>query len=196
MKQLLIALNIVLLVLVGVLFYLHFDSKNKTTQSAASTPAKITSAAPLRIAYFEMDSVQASYTYFKDVLSELKTKENAMTSELAGMERMYQQKVSAWQQKGPTMSQTEANAAQRENAQMQQNYQARKQTLEEGYTRQSMEYKKNIKEKIEDYLQEFNKDKKYSYVFSYEPELIYYRDTAMNITKELITGLNATYKKK
>ncbi len=196
MKQLFIALNIVLLVLVGILFYLHFDSRNKLQKPAASTTNKVPSATETRIAYFEMDSIQASYEYFKDVLSELKTKENTMNNELAGLEKVYQQKVSAWQQKGPSMSQTEANAAQRENSQMQQNYQMRKQTLEEGYTRQSLEYKKNIKQKIEEFLLDYNKDKKYTYILSYEPELIYYRDTAMNITKDLISGLNATYKKK
>ena len=196
MKQLFIALNIVLLVLVGILFSLHFDNKNKIVKAAAATNTKPVPTSSLTIAYFEMDSVQANYNYFKDALSQLKKKESVMNDELAGMERTYQQKVTAWQQKGPTMSQTEANAAQRENAQMQQNYQVRKQNLEEAYTKQSMEFRKNIKQKIEEYLQEYNKDKNYSYILSYEPDFIYYRDTTMNITKDLVTGLNATYKKK
>ena len=196
MKQLFIALNIVLLVLVAILFYLFFDAKNKLAKPAASNPKLTTTPTQsLRIAYFEMDSVQANYDYFKDVISQLKKKETAMNTELAGMEKAYQQKVSAWQQKGQTMSQIEMNAAQKENAQMQQNYQQRKQALEEGYTRQSIEFKKNIKEKIEDYLQEYNKDKNYSYILAYEPEFIYYRDTTMNITRELVSGLNAKYKK-
>ncbi|MBE7173056.1 MAG: OmpH family outer membrane protein [Williamsia sp.] len=197
MKQLLIALNIVLLILVAVLFYLHFDTKNKTAKTAASGQQTVPSAAPsMRIAYFEMDSVQANYEYFKDIIGQLKKKENAMNAELAGLEKSYQQKVSMWQQKGKNMTEIEMNAAQKENAQMQQNYQLRKQTLEEGYTRESIEYKKNIKEKIEEYLQDYNKDKNYTYILSYEPEFIYYRDTTMNITKELVTGLNAAYKKK
>lgn len=195
MKQLLIALNIVLVVLVGILFYLHFDSKNKIVKAAAVSNKNAPSSS-LTIAYFEMDSVQANYEYFKDALNQLKKKESAMNAELAGIEKTYQQKVNAWQQKGPSMSQTEANAAQRENAQMQQSYQARKQTLEESYTKQSMEFRKNIKQKIEEYLQDYNKDKNYTYILSYEPEFIYYRDTTMNITKDLISGLNATYKKK
>ena len=194
MKQLFIALNIVLLVLVAILFYLFFDTKNKLAKTTASD-RKAVPVQSMRIAYFEMDSVQANYNYFKDVISQLKKKESAMNAELASLEKSYQQKVSAWQQKGQTMSQIEMNAAQKENAQMQQNYQLRKQVLEEGYTRQSIEFKKNIKDKIEDYLQEYNKDKTYTYILAYEPEFIYYRDTTMNITKELVSGLNATYKK-
>ena len=59
-----------------------------------------------------------------------------------------------------------------------------------------MDYKKNIKNKIEEYLKEFNKDKGYSYIISYEPELMFYKDTIYNITDQLIQGLNAAYKKK
>ena len=68
MKQLFIALNIVLLVLVGILFYLHFDNKNKIVKAAA-TPTKAVPVSTLTIAYFEMDSVQANYDYFKDALA-------------------------------------------------------------------------------------------------------------------------------
>ena len=196
MKQLLIALNVVLLVLVGILFYLHFDSKNKSAKAATPDHKAVPAAQSIRIAYFEMDSVQANYDYFKDVISQLKKKENAMNAELAGLEKNYQQRVSTWQQKGKTMSEIEMNAAQQENTQMQQNYQLRKQALEEGYTRQSIEFKKTIKDKIEDYLHDYNKNKNYTYILSYEPEFIYYRDTTLNITKDLVSGLNADYKKK
>lgn len=196
MKQLFIALNIVLLILVAILFYLHFDAKNKFVKTAASEQKAPPATQSIQIAYFEMDSVQANYDYFKDVISQLKKKESAMNAELAGMEKTYQQRVNAWQQKGKNMTEIEMNAAQKENAQMQQNYQLRKQALEEGYTRQSIEFKKNIKEKIEDYLQEYNKGKNFTYILSYEPEFIYYRDTTMNITKDLVSGLNAEYKKK
>ena len=199
MKQLFIALNIVLLILVAILFYLHFDAKNKLAKATASqqkAPSSTATAQSIQIAYFEMDSVQANYDYFKDVISQLKKKENAMNAELAGLEKNYQQRVSTWQQKGKTMSEIEMNAAQQENTQMQQNYQLRKQALEEGYTRQSIEFKKTIKDKIEDYLHDYNKNKNYTYILSYEPEFIYYRDTTLNITKDLVSGLNADYKKK
>ena len=206
MKQLSFGLNIILLVLVGILFYLHFDTKNKlgrplaaagySGNSKSTTTTAGANVPGAKIAYFEMDSLQANYTYFKDALNHLKVKEQAMNAELSGLERAYQKKVSEWQHKGAAMSPAETEAAQRENAQMQQNYQARKQTLEEAFARQSMEFKKDIKKKIEDYLKEYNQDKNFSYILSYEPDFIFYRDTTCNITSDLISGLNATYKKK
>jgi outer membrane protein len=111
------------------------------------------------------------------------------------LERSYQKKINEWQQKGASMSQSEADAVQREYGQMQQNYQQRRLTLEQQLENLKMDYKKNIKTKIEDYLSQFNKDKGYAFIISYEPELMFYRDTAYNITEDLIQGLNSEYKK-
>ncbi|MFT4024048.1 MAG: OmpH family outer membrane protein [Flavihumibacter sp.] len=85
---------------------------------------------------------------------------------------------------------------QREYTQMQQNYQQRRMSLEQQLENLKMDYKKNIKTKIEGYLKEFNKNKGYSFIMSYEPELMFYKDTVYNITNQLIDGLNAEYKKK
>lgn len=201
MKQLSIALNVLVLILIGILFYLHFEGRNKPAvkELPLSSRNVVTTSSPIassKIGYFEMDSLQANYDYFKDALNHLKEKERVMNAELNSMEKDYQRKVNEWQKKGAAMSQAEADAAQRENAQLQQAYQVRKQTLEESFGKQSMEFKKDIKKKIESYLKEYNKDKNYSYILSYEPDFIFLRDTTCNITPDLVKGLNAEYKKK
>ncbi len=55
---------------------------------------------------------------------------------------------------------------------------------------------KDVKTRIEDFLKEFNSRKGYSFILASDPGLFYYRDTAYNITRELITGLNQQYSKK
>lgn len=201
MKQLSIALNVLLLILVGILFYLHFQGNSKPAmKEVPATGRNVISGNSVtpssKIGYFEMDSLQANYNYFKDALNHLKEKERVMNTELNSMEKEYQRKVNEWQKKGAAMSQAEADAAQRENAQLQQAYQVRKQTLEESFGKQSMDFKKDIKKKIENYLKEYNQDKNYSYILSYEPDFIFLRDTTCNITPDLVKGLNAEYKKK
>ena len=195
MKQLSLGINILLLVLVAILFYLHFKAKAVQPKPVAQHTSPVP-APGTRIAYFEMDSLQANYRYFKDALDQLKEKEQGMNAELAGLERAYQKKITEWQKKGTSMSQAEADAAQQENAHMQQNYQSRKQALEESFAKQSMEFKKDIKKKIVVYLKEYNRDKNYTYILSYEPDFIFYRDTTYDITPDLIAGLNSSYKKK
>ena len=48
---------------------------------------------------------------------------------------------------------------------------------------------------IKKYCLEYNKDKKYSLIIANEPGLIYYKDTAFNITSELLKGLNELFDK-
>ncbi|MEI9908824.1 MAG: OmpH family outer membrane protein [Bacteroidota bacterium] len=53
-----------------------------------------------------------------------------------------------------------------------------------------------LKTKIEEFLKEYNKTKNYSYIIVYEQGLFYYKDTAYNITADVIKGLNEMYKSK
>ena len=54
----------------------------------------------------------------------------------------------------------------------------------------------DVKAKVEIFLKEYNKNKRYSYILAYEPGFIFYRDSVYNITGDLLKGLNAEYKKK
>ncbi|MEO5889662.1 MAG: OmpH family outer membrane protein [Ferruginibacter sp.] len=199
MKQLSLILSIVAVGLSGVLLFLHFKG-DATVKPVVATGAPVTSstngASAFRIAYFELDSLQNNYQYFKDALATLKTKEESMNNELASLEKSYQKKIGEWQQKGNNMSQAEAEAANREYQQMQQNFQARKQQLDQNINDQMNETRKKIRARLETYLKEYNKDKNYSYILSDFPEGIFYKDTAYNITNDLIKGLNDSYKKK
>jgi len=198
MKQLSLILSIIAVGLSGVLLFLYLKRNEPVKQAVTATVPAGTAAngAGFRIAYFELDSLQNNYQYFKDALSTLKTKEESMNKELAALEKSYQKKIAEWQQKGNNMSQAEAEAANREYQQMQQNFQARKQQLDQNINDQMNDTRKKIRERLETYLKEYNKDKNYSYISSDFPEGIFYKDTVYNITNDLIKGLNESYKKK
>lgn len=173
-----------------------FKSRTTGNNQPAVAENKNTGVGNFKIAYFDIDTLQEQYTYFKDVSGDIKKKEEIINNELAGIERGYQQKMSVWQQKGAQMTQTEMQQAQKEAGQMQQNYQSRKMTLEQELTDMRNKKLRDIQIKIEDYLKEYNKQKEYAYIFSYEPALfIYYKDSAYNITPELLKGLNEEYGK-
>jgi outer membrane protein len=148
------------------------------------------------IAYFEMDSVENSLDYVKDAMEKFKLKEQQMNTQLNGLKNNYQRRIEEWNKKGQTMSQTESEAAQREYNQMNENYQTQKQKLEMELQDLQFKMAQEMNKTIEDYLKKFNKDKGYSYIMTSQPGLIYYKDTAHNITRDLIAGLNLEYKSK
>lgn len=197
MKNGILILNAVLLVLVGVLFYLHFSSNtNKSSVKKSDTKTAQNSAPEFRIAYFEMDSLESSFEMVKDVKSELGKKEESINGELERLERTYRNKAAQYQSQAQTMTQVQSEMATRDMMQLQQNMQSRKQQLDQEYQDFYMRKMKDVKTRIEDYLKEYNAQKGYSYIFAYEPGLFYYRDTTYNITGDVVKGLNEMYKKK
>ena len=197
MKQLSLIVSILSLGVAGTALYLYAKEKqsSQSHQVVAALPAGATPSG-FAVAYFDMDSLQNNYQYFKDALNVLKTKEDGLNSELANMEKSYQKKIAEWQQKGNTMSQAEAEAANKEYQQMQQRYVARKQEMEQTMDNLKRDEMTKLRKKLEDFLKDYNKNKRYNYIFSYAPEFMFYKDTIYNITPDLIKGLNELYSEK
>ncbi|MCU7549651.1 OmpH family outer membrane protein [Chitinophagaceae bacterium LB-8] len=195
MNRGLLVSNIILFILVGVLFFLHLSSgKNPGPKAAVNKEAD--PVKEFKIAYFEMDSLENSFSMVKDVKAELGKKEDAINSELARLEKTVRDKGNMYQSQAATMNQVQSEMATRDMMQLQQSFQSRKQALDQEYQDFYMRKMRDVKTKIEDYLKDYNQTKGYSYIFAYEPGLFYYRDTVYNITNDLIKGLNNTYTKK
>lgn len=198
MKNFLLATNIVLIVLVGVLFYLHFSgSPKKVTVASSGASVPDTSTSGFRIAYFEMDSIEYNYNYLSDVKKELKAKENQLSAQLDQMKRGYYEKVNKFQRDAQTMSAERQGAMQQELMQQQKVIGEKEQAL--GQELQDLSFKKMqaVNKKIEDYLKEFNKDKGYAFILAYQPgTTFYYKDGKYDVTGPMLKGLNDEYKKK
>src|SRR5687768_3279260 len=198
MKSGILVFNTILLILVAILFYLHFSGK-KTPAAQVATVKSANTTVPsqgFRIAYFEMDSLENSYAMVKDVKEELEIKERSVNAELTSLERKYKDKLKSYQGQAQTMNQVQSELATKDMMQLQQEIQGRKQSLDQEYQDFYMRKMKDVKTKIEDYLKEYNAEKGYSFIFAYEPGLFYYKDTVYDITGDVITGLNQRYKKK
>lgn len=195
MKNFLVVTNIILLLLVGYLYYLHFSNNNKTPVllTAESKNAAIPSCN--KVAYLDLDSLQSNYEYYKKIKGEFEKKQGASNDEIAALQKKYQTRAVQLQQKGPTMTQPEQDAAMKEINQMQQDLQTRKQALDNELYSYNSKMKEDILGRIQNFLKDYNKDGRYDYIFSYEPGFMFYKDTTLNITKDVIVGLNTLYAK-
>ena len=195
MKNLPVILSVVALAL-GAYSAFSVTNRNAQPKQSIAAPAKQTSS-DFRIAYFDLDSIAAHYNYYKDAESDAKEKENAVNAELNALQNKYQKRIAEWQKKGSSVTQAESQQMQQEYAEMQQSFQSRKETLQEGLAKNNGQAMIEIKKRIEMFLKDYNKEKNYSFIFAYDPSsFMYYKDSAYNITGDLINGLNAAYKKK
>lgn len=194
-RNFLIAFNVVLLILVGVLFYLHFSSAKKTSAPAVKV-ADTTPAGSFKIAYFDMDSIERNYDYLKNVKNELKAKESELNSQLNTLKNRYMSKVNKFQQEAQSMTQERQSAMQQDLMQEQKVIQNKEQAMGGELQDESFKKMQDVNKTIEDFLKEFNKNKEYAYILGYQSGTIYYKDTRYNITDAVLKGLNETYKNK
>lgn len=190
MKSIAWVINGVLAAAVIVLFVLHFNNSNMPSKSASVKNGNV------QIAYFEIDSIQNNYEFFKEVKAALQAKDQQNTNTLTALKNEYIAKYQDLQKYGQSLSPVDISNRQQDLVKTEKNYAAKEQQFAAEMQEESYKRLQEVKKKIEEYLAAYNKDKKYSYILSNNPDLIYYKDTANDITSDIIKGLNEAYKNK
>lgn len=190
MKNILLALNIVLLVLVGYLYYLHFHNDNNNNQHPKLSSGAVAANGSRAVAYIDLDSLQNNYGYYQKLKSDFEKKQNKANDEITALQKRYQNRAMQLQQKAATMTPKEQQSAMQEINKMQQDLQAKKQDIDNELYNDNSKMKEDILTHIQNFLKDYNKDGKYSYIFSYEPGFMFYKDSTLNITPDVIVGLN------
>jgi outer membrane protein len=190
MKSISWVVNGVLAIAVIVLYFLHFNSSSVPVKSAALSSDNV------KIAYFEIDSIQNNYEFFKDVKSALQVKDMDNAKQLTALKNAYIVKYQDLQKNGQYLSQAEVGSRQQDLVQAEKNYTNKEQQLSQELQEESFKRLQEVKKKIELYLEKYNKNKTFAYIFSSNPDLMYYKDTAYDITADIIKGLNDEYKPK
>lgn len=199
MKNGLVIWNVLLTLIAGVLLYLHFSNKTPKSSSKVVGPTATgasTNDNASRIAYFEMDSIEAHYDMVKDVQAEIETKQKDYSNSLSQLDATYNNKINEYRNKQATMTQDDYQKAQLSLKNLEDALRGKKQELDQGMQEFQARKMLALKKEIEEFIAKYNQSKSYAYIMAYEPGLFYYKDTAYNITPDVIKGLNMEYKLK
>ncbi|GAB3421787.1 OmpH/Skp family outer membrane protein [Niabella aquatica] len=198
MKQALLIVNALLVVAVSYLLYKQFAKGSEaivTAGTSLNNKDSVTSK-KLLFAYINMDSIQNKYELAKVVSNEVERRRESLDAELNRMQKAYRNKLEGYQQRSATMTEEQAVAAREDMENTEREMMEKRQTLADEYQNWLASKNMSVIKDIKDYLMQFNADGTYSFIFSHEPGLFYYSDTAYDITKEVINGLNQQYKLK
>lgn len=173
------------------------DKSNPQMDQKANASAKA-AAGDMKIAYVEVDSIMSQYKFCKEYSLILQKKGQNIQNTLAQKQQALQAAAANFQQK------VQQNAYTREQAegvnaslQMQNNdLQILNQRLSAEFQNETDQFNKALRDSIQHYLASYNKDKKYSIIFSKQGDNLLYADKAYDITNEIIAGLNKAYKGK
>ena len=195
MKNLSLVLNVVLLVAVGVLYYLHFSGKtpsnSKPVMAAVPKPA-ITGNGQVAIAYVELDSLNENISYIKTKRKELEAEQRSIETEWENGYRGLEAKKDNFLKKGNAITQEMAQEFQGQLLQEQQQIDEKKQNLSQRLNEKSYKFMDDIQKKLKDFLAEYNSLRNFTYIFTTGTGLDYmvYKDSSLNITADVIAGMN------
>ena len=188
MKSINWVVNGVLALAIIILYVLHFSSGTSTSKKSIMQAGGGT-----KVAYFEIDSIQNNYIFFKDVKDALQLKDMENAKQLTALKNAFAAKYQDLQKNGRSLSQAEIGSRQQELAQLEKNYTNKEQQLSQELQEESFKRLQEVKKKIEVFLEKYNKNKEFAYIFSSNADLMYYKDTAYDITSDIIKGLNSEH---
>ena len=173
------------------------DKSNPQMDQKANASAKA-AAGDMKIAYVEVDSIMSQYKFCQEYSLILQKKGQNIQNTLAQKQQALQAAAANFQQK------VQQNAYTREQAegvnaslQKQNNdLQILNQRLSAEFQNETDQFNKALRDSIQHYLAYYNKDKKYSIIFSKQGDNLLYADKAYDITNEIVAGLNKAYKGK
>ena len=161
-------------------------------------PASETAKAPanLKIACVEVDSIMTQYTFAKEYSDLLQKKSDNIQKTIANKGNQLQAAAANFQQKIQQNAYTreQAEAIQANLQRQQADLQGLQQRLGNEFQAETAKYNKALHDSIANYLKAYNKDKKYSIIFSKSGDNLLYADKAYDITNDVIAGLNKAYK--
>ncbi|MDP2336511.1 MAG: OmpH family outer membrane protein [Bacteroidota bacterium] len=195
MKNTSLVLNIVLFVAVAGLYILHF-SGNKPKSSGANSANEDASSSDFTIAYIKVDSLVMNYDFALEMHDGFTRQQEAFTKEYTEKRSRFESQAASFQEKvqrGGFL--TQERAMQERDRLMGEEQQISKldQELSAKLAQMQADNNKQLLDSIMNYLKNYNKDKKYNYIFNAAEVLV--GDESHNITKEALVGLNARYSK-
>lgn len=209
MKKASIIINSILFIAVGILYYLHFStcksSCEATTENDSSTALKPIVIAPKeikasKIVYINSDILNEKYDFVKDLTAAAQAKHQRLQTAYETKAQKFQEDYNDLQQKASQglLSENQANAAQEDLIKRKEELdkmELQLQSMMEEIQKSNEEVRKNVI----DYVKEYNKTGQYNYILTYTDSpggFLLLANDSLDITREVVDGLNAQYKAK
>lgn len=164
----------------------------------AAVPAKTDAASPVNaIVFVNSDTLLNNYDYYKAIKAKLQDLGQKAQAEIAAKGQAFQKEVAAYQKSASSLTPVQKAATEKRLAKKQQDLEALNQNTSRQLQEQGADENSKLYDRIASFLKTYTKTKGYKIVLTYSkanPSMLY-GDDSLDITKEVLIGLNDEYKK-
>jgi outer membrane protein len=198
MKKISLISNGVLLVAVIVLYVLHFSGNKSNDQTKkTSGPSVFSASSDQPVAYLEIDTVLANYKLYlelqDDLTKNIKAHDKRISSQMQTIEKEFQQLEGKRQNMMITTSEYEKKITE-----LQARYQRLQQeqmAVQQQLMTQEQNANRRVINSISEYLDSVKQEGSFSMILGVTYGSVLYAKPELNITKEVLEGLNEEYAK-
>ena len=174
--------------------------QNKDTKTTETKKTETTAAvAPTeKIVYVNSDSLLTKYEYFKDLKVKFEGKTKNAQADMQAKGQAFQREVAQYQQSASTLSADQRKSTEERLARKQQELQTYQQNAGGALQNEQATENEKLYDKVAQYLKGYAKENGYKMVLTYSKgnSSILFADESLDVTSEVIKGLNAEYSKK
>ena len=196
MKKANLIINIVLIIAVAALFVLHFTGAGTSAQGPAVGSESVT-AVKGDIVYINLDTLVNQYDMYNDLRSELQGKLTAIENDINKQGRALENDIKSFQEKMQKglLTRSQAESMNNDLAQRDQDLRNLTQQKQMEMAEEESVMLNKVMDAITTYVTEYNKQKQYSLILTTTAATttVINGDTGLNITQEILNGLNAEY---
>lgn len=178
-----------------VMFSCNNGAQNNAPETKAQAAVASTDGA-MKIAYIEVDSIMTQYEFCKEYSKILEKKGQNIDATINKKQQTLQTAAAKFEQdvRANKYTQQQAEGIQANLQKQAYDLEMLKQKLANDFVKEQQKYDTALRDSIHNFLNVYNKDKKYSLILSKAGDNILYADKAFEITDEVIKGLNKAYK--
>lgn len=171
------------------------DSKQDTKPAAKTDKVAAKDNLP-NYRYVDLDTVLAKYALAKDYNEEMMRMQSSMESTMRTHEKRLQSQAAVMQNKMNNNGYLTRESYEQDQSSlnsMQAEAQKQAATLQSNFEQQALQAQKNVNDSINAFIEEYNKSRGYDAIFFKAATL--YINPALDVTDEVVEGLNARYNK-
>lgn len=171
--------------------------QNKETTSTAKKSETAIVSNEEKIVYVNSDSLLTKYQYFKDIKTRLEAKTKTAQQDMAAKAQAFQREVAQYQQQQSTLPADQRAATEERLGRKDQELKAYQQNAGAALQNEQQQENEKLYDKVADYLKVYAKKKGFKMVLTYSKgnSSILFADESLDVTSEVIVGLNDAYKK-
>lgn len=180
------------------LFALFASCTQNQSSNGGQNAAATTSTGELPLAYVNTDTLLMYYEYYDELKKDFEGKKNTAQKQLLGRRNTLQDEFTNAQKRvqAGLVSVNEQKKLEEEFAVKQQQLMAYEQDVTEGLMAEEKKLNDELYKAVTSYVKdEFNKDKRYKIILGItENGSVFYADPALDVTKQVLEGLNKKYR--